>query len=144
MTKSNSAQALLQDLQKKGYRLTNIRIAMTELLLQSKAPLSAQEVGILLQQRDTVANKTTIYRELTFLKEQGIVEEIQFGDGKVRYEVARHHHHHLVCIRCGKATDVVLDHDFSGQQRRIEKKSGFKILNHSLEFFGLCGDCQTV
>lgn len=85
-------------------------------------------------------NKTTVYRQLEKLIKDQIVIEIEFGDGKKRYELkSLDHHHHLICKKCGKLEDVTVDE--SRIMKDLSSQSKFKIENHSLEFFGICESC---
>lgn len=130
---------LLQMLQSKRCRITSARKEICLLLEKTHAPISAEEI----LEKINVAHKTTIYRELAFLEGEGLIQKIEFGDGVRRYERAEmEHHHHLVCIECKKVADVHLAEDLDVQERSIARKTGFKILNHSLEFFGLCSKCK--
>lgn len=82
-------------------------------------------------------NKTTIYRELERLVTEDLVLEVEFGDGKKRYELARQdHHHHAVCIKCDVVKDVKVDERYLSP-----KVKGFSLMRHSVEFFGLCENC---
>jgi Fur family transcriptional regulator, ferric uptake regulator len=68
--------------------------------------------------------------------------QIQFQEGKLRYELAgKEHHHHLVCENCGKIEDV-LSRVIPALEEEIKNKHKFLVKRHSLEFFGLCEDCQ--
>lgn len=133
------SKQLIQALQERGHRVTHVRSKMIELFVKHHAPLSAEE--LLKQIPDT--HKTTVYRELAFLEEQNIVKKIEFGDGIRRYELTElEHHHHLVCVSCKKVTDIHLEGDLDVEEKKISRKTGFKILNHSLEFFGMCPKCK--
>src|SRR5258706_15519243 len=87
-------------------------------------------------------NKTTVYRQLKKLIQKGLIQEIDFGDGKKRYETLKErHHHHLVCNSCGKVSDVeeILP---TNTEKKIYKEQGFKVTRHTVEFFGFCKGCQ--
>lgn len=134
---------ILQNLKSRGYRLTKTRKQIIGIFLESKVPLSAQELWSELQRRNYQVDKATVYREIAFLKGQKIVREVQFGEGKKRFEInLTDHHHHIVCIRCEKVDDIVLENDLRDQEKKIFELKKFKVLNHSLEFFGLCTKCQ--
>jgi Fe2+ or Zn2+ uptake regulation protein len=134
---------ILQNLKTAGYRLTRARKLIISTLLESKVPLSAVELKEELQKRNYEVDKTTVYREISFLKEQKIVREIQFGEGKKRFEIdLDDHHHHIVCIRCESVDDIILENDLNHQEKKIFELKNFKVLDHSLEFFGLCAQCQ--
>jgi Fur family ferric uptake transcriptional regulator len=86
-------------------------------------------------------NKVTVYRIMDYLYQNGIVDKMEFGEGKYRYEIKKNHHHHLICTNCGKIEEV--EGDFLKKlEEEIYKTKRFKVKNHSLEFFGLCKDCQ--
>ena len=87
-------------------------------------------------------NKTTVYREIGFLKTAGYVTELALRNDMALYELAGPHHHHLVCVDCGTVRDIDFRESLGREERRIERREGFRILDHSLEFFGLCGNCQ--
>jgi Fe2+ or Zn2+ uptake regulation protein len=127
----------------KKVRMTPARRALFEIFLNTTKPLSVAKIITDLFDKDIRVNKTTVYRELEFLLHQGIVSEVFINSGKKFYESAEtKHHHHLICKRCGIIEDVVLENDLGYEEIKIEKENGFKIQNHSLEFFGLCINCK--
>lgn len=134
---------ILQNLKSKGHRITKARSTIIHVLVENRNPLSVGELAIKLQQKGIKANKTTLYRELEFLLAENIAREIQLGEDKKRYELTiSSHHHHLVCINCKRVEDIDLVKDLSNQEKIIKKTKNFKVINHSLEFFGLCKNCQ--
>lgn len=137
-----TSSQIVDQLRTEGHRITPIRGRILELLSQSKAPVSAPDLIESFKSSGVNVNKTTIYRELEFLLQKQLVNEVEFGDGKKRYEIDNGHHHHIVCLNCGKVEDVSLDADLSIEEKKIEKETGFKIKSHSLEFFGYCKDCK--
>jgi Fe2+ or Zn2+ uptake regulation protein len=136
-------QTIVSDLKARGFRITAIRKAIIFALNSSREPISVASLLSRLLRNDLSANKTTIYREIEFLKQLNIVREIEFGDGKKRYELATDkHHHHIVCVKCGKIEDFDFDVDLEEHEKLISKQTNFRILEHSIEFFGLCKKCQ--
>ena len=74
---------------------------------------------------------------------ENIIKEIEFGEGQKRYELEDFkHHHHLICLKCRKVDDIELKTDLEKEEKRFLKENGFKVVNHSLEFFGYCQNCQ--
>lgn len=133
----------LQTLKEQGYRITKTRKAVLEILASVAKPLSADDLIKRLTIKGLHPNKTTIYRELDSLCVGGFAKEIQLGLGRRMYEVTSlGHHHHLVCTGCEKVEDVSIDKDMDRYEKNISKKTSFKISSHSLEFFGLCAQCQ--
>lgn len=134
---------ILATLKEKGYRFAKIRKAILDLLIKSSDPLSSPDIQQLLSKKKIDANKTTVYRQLAFLKEQNLVRELQFGDNTKRYEIMpENHHHHIVCTNCDNIEDVELARDLDAEEKAIAENTNFKVLNHSLEFYGICGKCQ--
>jgi Fur family ferric uptake transcriptional regulator len=132
---------ILDNLRQQGFRSTQIREAILDLMLKSNKLLSCQEIQKHLKLK---ANKTTFYRELQLLKDKRVIEELKLDDGVRRYEMSSRHHHHAVCIKCRKVKCVELNKDIKSQEKEVEKNNKFKIISHSLEFYGLCQKCQAV
>jgi Fur family ferric uptake transcriptional regulator len=132
---------ILNILKQQGFRFAPIREAILDLMLKSNKPLSCQEIHKHLRIK---ANKTTLYRELEFLKDKKIIDEFKLDDGVRRYEASSKHHHHAVCVRCRRVECVELNKDLESQEKQIEENNKFKIISHSLEFYGLCRKCQAI
>ncbi|OGH68691.1 MAG: hypothetical protein A3I29_04920 [Candidatus Magasanikbacteria bacterium RIFCSPLOWO2_02_FULL_44_11] len=135
---------LLDNLRDKGERITDVRKAIIEILSAAPRPLSVQDLLSALKKKQLAVNKTTVYRQLEQLLFHNIVREIRFQDRSARYEVSLgdDHHHHLVCTKCHKTEDISFEEDLERQEKVIMHKKKFKVLQHSLEFFGLCASCQ--
>lgn len=134
---------ILAGLLAQGYKKTGVRQALIERLCALKQPLDAAALLAFLKKKNLSVNKTTVYREVRFLLERGVIAAIDFGDGKKRYEIAGlPHHHHLVCTGCGAIQDVAAERDLAALEKKIEKETSFIIRNHNLEFFGLCRACR--
>ncbi len=129
---------------KNNTRTTPIRTAILEILSKIKKPLTTQEILCALDKKNINANKTTVYRQLESLKKNHLVNEVHFNDRNTRYEINEEgsHHHHLVCIKCKKVDDISLPEDLHDQEKIVLKKNNFKVLQHYLEFFGLCKNCH--
>lgn len=142
-TKENSEE-ILSSLADQGFRITRLRKAIIGVFTGNWLPMSAEELMDILRAGNTAFNKTTVYREISFLKERGVIQEIQFLHERVkRYELASlEHHHHLVCLRCNSVEDIVLENDLAEQERSILNSKGFKVTNHMLEFHGICRGCH--
>lgn len=130
----------IKKLVEQGERITPIRQTLVEVLKNSK-PLTPQELLFEFKKLGIKPNKTTVYRQLEFLKRNGIVEEVLLGRSK-RYELKSNHHHHVVCLKCGNMEDIAVEADLKNQELEIQKKTNYKITKHFLEFFGLCEKCQ--
>jgi len=113
--------------------------------------MSAKEIYASLYALCPGIGLTTVYRTLELLHRLGFVQKIDAGDGQSRYELriggGKDHHHHLICTKCGKIIDY---RDFVQEELdlvkktedRLAKKHNFQILDHNIEFLGLCDKCR--
>lgn len=83
-----------------------------------------------------------MYRELMFLVENNIITKNTISH-KDYFELPTDHHHHLVCTGCNSIKKVVLGKHLHKQEKQLEKENEFTIINHSIEFYGLCKNCRT-
>jgi len=120
-----------------GLRQTPTLQKMISQLSGAQQPLSVQNLIANLK-----VNKTTVYRELKSLINRHLVSEVEFGDGKKRYELVSDHHHHLICEKCHSVEDIRFTDDLSEKEQFIKTKTKFSVQRHNLEFFGLCKRCQ--
>lgn len=138
-----SLAVLLRAVKDRGHRLTKARRLILAILWSSRRPLSASEILSRCSRRKIKVDKTTVYREIAFLKALEMVREVQFGEGQQRYELTpEDHHHHIVCVRCRRVDDIVLEKDLDRAEKKIARLKSFRVISHSLEFFGLCSRCQ--
>jgi Fe2+ or Zn2+ uptake regulation protein len=134
-----TSQEILTILKNKGFRVTKTRQLILTVLEQLSAPVSEHELRL---KMGTTVNKTTVYRELEFLKQQRFITELDFGEGKKRYELGSRHHHHVICTNCNTVEHVDIPNDLKSIEQNLSRKNKFKISGHALEFFGLCQNCQ--
>lgn len=113
-----------------------------EILKQADRPVSVGAILTQLRQQGRMFNKTTVYRELDVMKQKGVVREVFFRNDAALYELAGKHHHHLVCVSCGDVRAITLRESFADEVWEVSKHEQFSVLDHSLEFFGLCRVCQ--
>jgi Fe2+ or Zn2+ uptake regulation protein len=88
------------------------------------------------------ADYSSVFRAVGQLEKQGLLDRIELGDGRARFEVREDHHEHIRCERCGRIQEVpvcVLD-DAAAQ---VHSLTGFKVLSHRVVFGGLCSSCAT-
>jgi len=124
-----------------NFKKTPARLAINEFLSSANTPVDAEQIIQYLRSQKLDTNKVTVYRVLDFLFKNQMIEKVEFGEGKYRYELKKNHHHHLICNNCGKIQDVEVS-VIEKLEKEIQKDKNFKVQSHSLEFFGLCSNCQ--
>lgn len=138
----NTLESHFERWKAQGYRMTKNRIALLELFLNEEHPLSAEEIQKKLKRKRVTADPSTIYRELDFLAQETVIQEVKLHSKKRFFELSfKSHHHHLVCLNCESIEEVEMDNELALLEKNIQRKSNFQIQSHVLEFFGLCGGC---
>jgi Fur family ferric uptake transcriptional regulator len=132
-----------QELKAKGHRKSKVRDEMLRVLEAKDAPLTAAELIAELTDKGLAPNKSTVYREIETLLANHYLQRVTLQDEQQRYCIAADgHHHHLVCLNCGKIVGVDMDKDLDALEAKLEQQANFKIQEHTLEFYGLCQDCK--
>ena len=136
-----------------GYRMTQGREAIMNVLAEAKGHLSAEDIYMKVHPVYPAIGLTSIYRTLEVLTNTGLVYKFEFGDGRARYELAEgskgeRHHHHLVCTGCSRVIDYTdfIDEELAllkKAEEGLSKKYNFTITNHLIQFYGLCHQCQS-
>ncbi len=105
--------------------------------------ISAQDIYLELRNRNESMGLATVYRSLEALKLEGTVQVRTLGNGESLYSTMQEDRHHLTCLQCGNSIpiDRCPVHDLEEQ---LHQSYQFKIFYHTLEFFGLCTQCQMV
>ena len=130
-----------KELQKLGIESTPVRQAILHIIEEYKVPVDVASISLSLEKHKIKADKVTIYRTLDLLSEKGLLSRLEFQEGKFRYELVKSDHHHLICTNCGKI-DAIEDTWIEDLKKEIKKKKKFLVQRHSMEFYGLCSDCQ--
>ena len=133
-----------QGLKATGRRMTRTRKAVLSLLERTHEPLSVSEIFAQLQEDQVVIDLVTVYRTVNVLKDLGLVAQLDLHhEGQSRYELkeGRKHHHHIRCQICGKIVDLLLC-PLKKLTKLIEERTKFVVGVHTLEFTGVCPQCQ--
>ena len=136
-----------------GYRVTLPRQAVLAELEKADGHLTAKDIFIRVQELYPACGFNTVYRTLDMLVSAGIVNRLDFGDGQAHFELVSRtgskprHHHHILCVNCGKVVDYddFMDEEelfFGKVVKYLSKKFDFNITDHELTFKGLCGECS--
>jgi len=146
---SDSQEKFIKLLKEKGMKVTQQRLLVLEVLANNRdTHMAVEDIYDLVREVYPEVGLATVYRTVQLLLEMQLVDRIHLDDGCVRYELghlfdgeAKHSHHHLICKKCGKVLafeDDLLD----DLEEQIEKKMGFRIIDHELKFYGQCKECS--
>ena len=126
-----------------GLKSTTPRVKILELFEQSeKRHFTVDDIHSALNNSGDDIAIATIYRVLAQFEKAGIIIRHSFEDDRAVFELNDgDHHDHLVCTQCGKVVEFV-DDTIEERQQRVAQQAGFTIIDHSLNIFGICPDCQ--
>lgn len=128
----------VRKLEDAGYRATGTRLAVVRAAMESPDGFSADE----LCDRLPGVGRATVYRTLKLLLQLGVLCKVVLQDGAPRYSLAPFgHHHHVVCVRCGRITDFD-QCNLNDLVPRIEAALGKELLGHRLEVYAVCTGCE--
>lgn len=104
--------------------------------------VSAQQLYTQLREQQSTIGLATVYRVLKSLHLQGIIQERVGNNGEAFYSlIGQIHQHHLNCVHCGESIPIE-SCPLTQQLNQWCDAQNFKVYYHTLEFFGLCHDCQ--
>lgn len=135
---------LLARLKERDYRLTPQRVAMLQLLAGSRNHPSAAQLYEKIKEQFPTTSPATVYKTLNLLKEMGEVLELGFSTDDNRYDGNNPNPHpHLVCIRCHEILDPEVNL-LQSLEQEVADISGYKIVGHRLDFYGICPKCKSI
>ncbi|MCX7795568.1 MAG: transcriptional repressor [bacterium] len=124
-----------------GEKCTEQRKLILKALLELARPVSADELYMYLSGKGRIG-RTTVYRTLELFEQKKLVKRIIFKDGIIRYESTHlGHHHHLICLSCGKVFSIKKC-AISSLDGFIIEDTDFLVTEHFLEFYGFCEKCR--
>jgi len=135
-----NAIEILGQLKENGVRFTPQRQAILEYLLGTDAHPTAEEIYLHVRARFPGVSLGTIYNTLNMLKEHGYILELSYGDMSSRFDGNPRNHYHIVCTLCGKVKDF--HRPLLQMEEEASATSGFQVVGHRLEFYGVCPECQ--
>lgn len=123
--------------------VTQQRETIAETVFFADEHLSVGDIERAVRDQGIQVGKATVYRTLDLLREAGVVQEHDFGEGFKRYEplAAQSHHEHLLCIECGKVVEFSSER-FERMSALVAEEHGFRPHHHRLEIYGVCRECQ--
>jgi Fur family peroxide stress response transcriptional regulator len=135
---------MIERLKNSGFRLTPQRIAIVEILANSCEHPGVDQIYREVIKTFPTTSLATVYKTVTLLKELGEVMEMGFGDENNRYDGKNPSPHpHIMCIKCKSIIDPDLS-SLSEMSRELSEETGYNILSHRLDFFGICPECQKI
>ena len=127
--------ALMEKCHKKGIRMTSQRQVIVGVIGDSEDHPDVDELYRRAVDEDSTISIATVYRTVKLLEEAGVIERLEFGDGRARYEEAGEHHEHLVDVETGEVIEFY-HAELEALKEQIAKEMGYELVDHRLELFG--------
>jgi Fur family ferric uptake transcriptional regulator len=137
-TTGQSRHDLITTLEDRGFRLTKPRLEVATAIETQADAFTAEDLCESLP----AVGRATVYRTIKLLVDTGALCKLAMPDGAPKYSLARvGHHHHTVCVRCGKVSDF-RDTTVERMLRSLAKEVDGQIVGHRMEVYVDCSDCM--
>lgn len=137
-------QPLVAALDQAGYRLTEPRRAVADLIARRAGHFTAADLIDEARDLRLGIGRATIFRALDLFTDLNVLERLDLPSGGHAYVPCEPaHHHHVVCSRCGRTTEAE-DHGLQAMVDEVAIHTGYRIDSHRLELYGLCPPCQGI
>ncbi|WP_050527419.1 Fur family transcriptional regulator [Pseudorhodobacter aquimaris] len=131
------AKDIIARCEAKGLRMTEQRRIVARVIGEAVDHPDVEELYTRASAIDPRISLATVYRSVKLFEEAGILERLEFGDGRARYEDAeRDHHDHLIDMHSGEVIEFV-DPEIEALQERIAARLGYHLKGHRLELYGV-------
>jgi Fe2+ or Zn2+ uptake regulation protein len=125
-----------------GYRITQPRRAILDIIAESSRPLTPLEIYDLVREDNPGVGLVTIYRTIEKLEEMHLVSHVHhLGECQTVFRCSEHHQHLLICTSCGSSRffdGLEVEEQFN----QIGEKLGYQVTGHWLQLAGLCEACR--
>lgn len=121
----------------KNMRMTEQRRVIARVLSSASDHPDVEELHRRAHAVDPHISIATVYRTVRLFEEAGIIDRLDFRDGRSRYEEhSDDHHDHLIDMKTGKVVEFV-DEEIEALQVAIARKLGYRLVDHRLELYGM-------
>ena len=124
-----------------GQRNTVQRQIILDMLRKLNTHPTIDEIYVGMHNEHPSISKTTVYRNLRQLADNGVIRQVLLPDGLERYDVRTSQHYHFRCKSCGSILDVDIDY-LDGINSMVQGKHGIQVDGHDVIFSGICSQCK--
>jgi len=131
-------------LKKNSLKVTPQRIAIFDYLRNTDTHPTADMIYSALYVTHPYMSLATVYKTLDALKNVGLIDELNVGEGSFRYDGNVEPHHHIICNDCHKVYDLPPINSISAVEDELKSKAGFQVINTKLYLYGICHECSQI
>lgn len=118
------------------------REEILEVTKENKMHPTAEEIYQLVIRKNPKISKSTVYRNINILLEQGIIQKITMSVGPDRYDYIHQMHYHAICEVCGKVFDFQYPFPVKEMENHIQKQNKQQIEITGITLYGICEVCK--
>ena len=139
-------QTVEETLRAKKIKVTPQRMAVYTILKETREHPNVEMIYQRLKPNYPAMSLATVYKTVDVLKKVGLVQELNVGEGGLRYDAVTTPHSHTYCETCNKVDDVEnlpID-QFQSEELfdKVHEEKGFEVANAQLYFYGNCAECR--
>jgi Fur family peroxide stress response transcriptional regulator len=124
-----------------GLSVTPQRISIYKALLANNLHPSPDMVYAEIKKENPTISFATVYKTLETFEKQGFIKKVTPLHNTVRYDTITEKHQHLVCVKCGKITDIEID-ELSCINLDPKVLQNNLLLDYNIDFNVICEECQ--
>ena len=107
-----------------------------EIINSSNSHLTAEQIYLRLKKKNKTVVQATVYNNLSALYQKGLIRKLSVEGYPDRYDRTLRHEH-LVCRKCGKLSDIVLEDLTAVLQKQVD----IPMLSYDLKINYICDEC---
>jgi Fur family peroxide stress response transcriptional regulator len=124
-----------------GIAVTHQRQVLYETMCAMHGHPSPEEVYARVKKKVPAISLATVYKNIHMFVESGVFREVSLHHGSVRVEMNGEPHHHMVCSKCRKITDIG-EKDLGLVAKQSRLPGGFLVERYAVDVIGVCANCQ--
>ena len=133
-------QELFDLFREKGLKVTTQRLAIYKYILSRDDHPTTEQIYEALRNDHPTTSLGTIYKTLHLLKQLGLIQELGFNEGSIRYDPNMDIHINMVCIKCGHIIDYKSDSFKSHWKERLSTLD-FEPKGQRIDLYYECNKC---
>lgn len=138
-------QAIEDVLREKRIKVTPQRMAVYAILRETRKHPNVEMIYQKLKPSYPAMSLATVYKTVDVLNKVGLLQELNVGEGGLRYDAIIKPHPHVYCEKCGKVDDVeqfsIDNFHNDAAMQLVQKETGYDLSTVQLYFYGKCPNC---
>lgn len=103
---------------------------------------TAEDIYMTVKAKDPAVSRSTVYRNLSLLVENNMINKISMQIGADRFDFIRKPHNHAICVKCGKIFDFEYNFEYEEIKKIVKEQTGIEISNKGIALDGICDSCK--